>query len=143
MAVTYENVLFDRVISGLHTLIADEFSIPILFDEHEGNQSFLITPVSDSLIDFAANSQTRNYAVEISYQVQSSGNYTKNVVKQITEMTERLKRLLYNNSAYSPSDSYKWHDGRVQSIEYSRNEDDNSIINSVTGFECTIGEVIG
>jgi|TARA_Y100000034_G_scaffold7258_1_gene8046 nucleoside-diphosphate-sugar epimerase len=143
MAVTYENVLFDRVISGLHTLIADEFSIPILFDEHEGNQSFLITPVSDSLIDFAANSQTRDYAVEISYQVQSSGDYTKNVVKQITEMTERLKRLLYNNSAYSPSDSYKWHDGRVQSIEYSRNEDDNSIINSVTGFECTIGEVIG
>ena len=143
MAVTYENVLFDRVISGLHTLIADEFSIPILFDEHEGNQSFLITPVSDSLIDFAANSQTRNYAVEISYQVQSSGDYTKNVVKQITEMTERLKRLLYNNSSYSPSDSYKWHDGRVQSIEYSRNEYDNSIINSVTGFECTIGEVIG
>ena len=143
MAVTYENVLFDRVISGLHTLIADEFSIPILFDEHEGNQSFLITPVSDSLIDFAANSQTRAYAVEISYQVQSSGDYTKNVVKQITEMTERLKRLLYNNSAYSPSDSYKWHDGRVQSIEYSRNEDDNSIINSVTGFECTIGEIIG
>jgi|TARA_R100001530_G_scaffold80907_1_gene56489 hypothetical protein len=142
MAITYENVI-DRVISGLHTLIADEFSIPILFDEHEGNQSFLITPVSDSLIDFAASSQTRNYAVEISYQVQSSGNYTKNVVKQITEMTERLKRLLYNNSAYSPSDSYKWHDGRVQSIEYSRNEDDNSIINSVTGFECTIGEVIG
>jgi len=143
MAVTYENVVYDRVISSLHTLIADEFSIPILFDEHEGNQSFLITPVSDSLIDFAANSQTRAYAVEISYQVQSSGDYTKNVVKQITEMTERLKRLLYNNSAYSPSDSYKWHDGRVQSIEYSRNEDDNSIINSVTGFECTIGEVIG
>jgi predicted heme/steroid binding protein len=143
MAVTYENVVYDRVISSLHTLIADEFSIPILFDEHEGNQSFLITPVSDSLIDFAANSQTRAYAVEISYQVQSSGDYTKNVVKQITEMTERLKRLLYNNSAYSPSDSYKWHDGRVQSIEYSRNEDDNSIINSVTGFECTIGEIIG
>ena len=143
MAVTYENVVYDRVISSLHTLIADEFSIPILFDEHEGNQSFLITPVSDSLIDFAANSQTRDYAVEISYQVQSSGDYTKNVVKQITEMTERLKRLLYNNSAYSPSDSYKWHDGRVQSIEYSRNEDDNSIINSVTGFECTIGEIIG
>ena len=143
MAVTYENVVYDRVISSLHTLIADEFSIPILFDEHEGNQSFLITPVSDSLMDFAANSQTRAYAVEISYQVQSSGDYTKNVVKQITEMTERLKRLLYNNSAYSPSDSYKWHDGRVQSIEYSRNEDDNSIINSVTGFECTIGEIIG
>ena len=145
MAITYENVIYDRVIDSLQTILADEFSIPVLFDDtaERGNQSFLITPVSDSLIDFAANSQTRNYAVEISYQVQSSGNYTKNVVKQITEMTERLKRLLYNNSAYSPSDSYKWHDGRVQSIEYSRNEDDNSIINSVTGFECTIGEVIG
>ena len=143
MAITYENVIYDRVIDSLHGLIADEFNIPIYFDEHEGNQSFLITPDDDTLIEYAANSQTRTYSVSISYQLLSSGNYNKNVIKQVTEVTERLKRLLFNNSAYSPSDSYKWHDGRVQSISYSRDEDDNSIVSSNTSFECTVGEVIG
>tara|TARA_R110002020_G_scaffold208466_4_gene414237 strand:+ start:1034 stop:1465 length:432 start_codon:yes stop_codon:yes gene_type:complete len=143
MAITYENVIYDRVIESLHSLLANEFSIPIHFDEHEGNQSFLITPDTDTLIEYAANSQTRTYGLNISYQLMASGNYTKNVIKQVTGMTERLKRLLFNNSAYSPSDSYKWHDGRVQSISYSRNEDDSSIIASEVSFECTVGEVIG
>tara|TARA_R100001163_G_C5050226_1_gene187105 strand:+ start:973 stop:1404 length:432 start_codon:yes stop_codon:yes gene_type:complete len=143
MAITYENVIYDRVIESLHSLLANEFSIPIYFDEHKGNQSFLITPDTDTLIEYAANSQTRTYGLNISYQLMASGNYTKNVIKQVTGMTERLKRLLFNNSAYSPSDSYKWHDGRVQSISYSRNEDDNSIIASEVSFECTVGEVIG
>lgn len=143
MAITYENVIYDRVIDSLHSLIADEFSIPINFDEHEGNQSFLIMPGDDTLTEYAANSQTRTYSVDVSYQIISSGNYTRNIVKQVTEMTERLKRLLFNNSAYSPSDSYKWHDGRVQSISYSRNEDDDSLIGSITSFECSVGEVIG
>ena len=105
MAITYENVIYDRVIESLHSLLANEFSIPIHFDEHEGNQSFLITPDTDTLIEYAANSQTRTYGLNISYQLMASGNYTKNVIKQVTGMTERLKRLLFNNSAYSPSDS--------------------------------------
>lgn len=98
-------------------------------------------PGDDTLTEYAANSQTRTYSVDVSYQIISSGNYTRNIVKQVTEMTERLKRLLFNNSAYSPSDSYKWHDGRVQSISYSRNEDDDSLIGSITSFECSVGRL--
>tara|TARA_R110002020_G_scaffold155722_1_gene336978 strand:- start:14951 stop:15382 length:432 start_codon:yes stop_codon:yes gene_type:complete len=143
MAIAYENVINDRVVNSLYGLIADEFSIPIYFNGHEGNQSFLITPDDDTLIEYAANSQTRTYALSISYQLLSPGDYNKNVIKQVTEVTERLKRLLFNNSAYSPSDSYKWHDGRVQSISYLRNEDDSSMVSSNTNFECTVGEVIG
>ena len=97
MSITYENVIKDMVIDSLHSLIADEFSIPINFDEHEGNQSFLIMPGDDTLTEYAANSQTRTYSVDVSYQIISSGNYTRNIVKQVTEMTERLKRLLFNN----------------------------------------------
>jgi len=45
MAISYENVIYDRVIESLSSIIANEFSIPINYDAHEGNQSFLITPV--------------------------------------------------------------------------------------------------
>jgi|TARA_R100001530_G_scaffold121316_1_gene88736 hypothetical protein len=142
MAITYENVIYDRIITGLHTLIADEFSIPIYFDEHESNQSFLITPGEDSLIELMSNGQTRNYAVNISYQLQSGGNYTKNSVKQVTEIAERIKRLIHNNTAYSPSSSYKWHDGRCEMVEYSRDPDDPSLLNAVLQFNCASMETL-
>jgi hypothetical protein len=65
MAVTYENVIYDRVINNLHSIMADEFSIPIYFDAHEGNQSFLITPVSDEIAERLKRLlyNNRNYAV--------------------------------------------------------------------------------
>ena len=69
MAISYENVIYDRVIESLSSIIADEFSIPIHYDAHEGNQSFLITPVSDELEDSLTSGQTRNCEVEISYQL--------------------------------------------------------------------------
>ena len=140
MAITYENVIYDRVIDSLHSLIADEFSVAIYYDEHKGNQSFLITPGVDNLVNLNSRGQARDYTVGINYQIQSGGNYTKNSVKQITEVSERLKRLIFNNSAYNSGSTYVWHDARVVSIEYDRSEDDSSLLNSLITFNCTVTE---
>jgi len=142
MAITYENVIYDRVVDSLHNLIANEFSIPIYFDEHEGNQSFLITPSDDTLITLISKGQSREYGLSISYQLESGGNYTKNSVKQVTEIAERMKRLIYNNTAYNPSSSYKWHDGRIESITYSRNEDDTTLLGVNLQFNCAVTETL-
>tara|TARA_Y100001938_G_C7942782_1_gene355165 strand:- start:32 stop:460 length:429 start_codon:yes stop_codon:yes gene_type:complete len=142
MAVTYENVIYDRVINNLHSIMADEFSIPIYFDAHEGNQSFLITPVSDELEDSLTSGQTRNCEVEISYQLTSSGNYTKNSVKQVSEIAERLKRLLYNNRNYAVSGTTKFFNGIVNGITYERDEDNDELLRSILSFTCTTMELV-
>ncbi|BAQ90704.1 hypothetical protein [uncultured Mediterranean phage uvMED] len=142
MAISYENVIYDRVIENLFSIIADEFSIPIHFDAHEGNQSFLITPVSDELEDSLTSGQTRNCEVEISYQIMSSGNYTKNSVKQVSEITERLKRLLYNNRNYAESSTNKFFNGIVNSVAYERDEDNENLLRSVLSFTCTTMELV-
>ena len=142
MAVTYENVIYDRVINNLHSIMADEFSIPIYFDAHEGNQSFLITPVSDELEDSLTSGQTRNCEVEISYQLTSSGNYTKNSVKQVSEIAERLKRLLYNNRNYAVSGTTKFYNGIVSGVTYERDEDDDGLLRSILSFTCTTMELV-
>ena len=142
MAVTYENVIYDRVINNLHSIMADEFSIPIYFDAHEGNQSFLITPVSDELEDSLTSGQTRNCEVEISYQLTSSGNYTKNSVKQVSEIAERLKRLLYNNRNYAVSGTTKFYNGIVNGVTYERDEDDDGLLRSILSFTCTTMELV-
>ena len=140
MAITYENVIFDRVIDSLQTIIADEFNIQVYFDEHEGNQSFLITLESDELIELLANGQAREYTINIDYELRLGGNYTKNSVKQVSEITERMKRLIHNNTAYSPSGTYKWHDGRIESTSFSRDEDDPGLSHAVMQFICTSTE---
>ena len=142
MAVTYENVIYDRVINNLHSIVANEFSIPVYFDAHEGNQSFLITPVSDELEDSLTSGQTRNCEVEISYQLASSGNYTKNSVKQVSEIAERLKRLLYNNRNYAVSGTTKFFNGIVSGINYERDEDNDELLRSILSFTCTTMELV-
>ena len=142
MAVTYENVIYDRVINNLHSIMADEFSIPIYFDAHEGNQSFLITPVSDELEESLTSGQIRNCEVEISYQLTSSGNYTKNSVKQVSEIAERLKRLLYNNRNYAVSGTTKFFNGIVNGINYERDEDNEELLRSILSFTCTTMELV-
>jgi hypothetical protein len=137
MAISYTNVTYDTILDSLHTLISDEFNVPLYYDEHKGNQSFLVTLVDNTLIGFLSDGQARNYSIDINYQLISGGNYTKNSVERITEIVERLKRLIHDNTAYSPSNTYKWHDGRIESVLYS-NEDD--LLNAVLQFNCTVTE---
>ena len=134
MAITYTNVIQDNVIDSLNTLLSDEFSVPIYYDEHKGNQSFLLTPSEDSAVSFTNNSSTRSYSFEISYQIASGGVYHKNKLKQVTEIAERVKRLIHNNSSYSPSSVDKWIDARIETINYEKDENKQS---AVMEFICT------
>ena len=129
MAVSFTNVIVDNVIESLHTLIADEFNTLIMYDKHEGNQSFLIQPVSDELVEILASGQTGDYTINISYRVEFSGNYTKTSVKQVSNIAERLKRLLYNNRNYSVSGTTKFYNAVVNNIEYVK-EDKALLANS-------------
>tara|TARA_R100000808_G_scaffold13648_1_gene32914 strand:+ start:1527 stop:1955 length:429 start_codon:yes stop_codon:yes gene_type:complete len=142
MAISYENVIYDRVIDSLSSIIANEFSIPIYYDAHEGNQSFLITPVSDELDELLTSGQTRNVEVSISYELSRSGNYTKNSVSQISNIAERLKRLLYNNKVYEVSGNNKYFNGSVESIVYERDEDNDELLRAVTSFTCQTLELV-
>tara|TARA_R100001594_G_scaffold120011_1_gene155534 strand:+ start:475 stop:903 length:429 start_codon:yes stop_codon:yes gene_type:complete len=141
MAITFENIIHDRIIDALQGLLANEFAIPVYIDEHKGNQSFLLTPESDEMNEFGNNFHARDYIVEIVYQLKLGGTYTKNSIKQVSNIAERVKRLIYDNATYSPSSVYKWHDGNIGSIEYNRDEDSPDLINAVMSFNCTSTEV--
>ena len=141
MAITYTNIA-DQVVDSLNTLIADEFSVPIYVDEHKGNQSFLILPQEDELEQLLTGGQIRNYTTLISYELDSGGNYGRSNFKRVSTVSERLKRLLYNNRNYSPSGTYKYQDGVVDNITYERDPDNPDVIRALTTFGCTIVEII-
>jgi len=143
MAISYENVIYDRVIESLSSIIADEFSMPIYYDAHEGNQSFLITPVSDELNETFTTAQVRDYVVNIAYQVDLGGNYTKLTLKTVSEVAERVKRLIYNNRNYEVSGSRKFNNANVGSIEYARDEDNPYLVSASMDVNVSVMEVIG
>ena len=143
MAISYENVIYDRVIESLSSIVADEFSIPILYDAHEGNQSFLITPVSDELNETFTTAQVRDYVVNIAYQVDLGGNYTKLTLKTVSEVAERVKRLIYNNRNYEVSGSRKFNNANVNTIEYARDEDKPYLVSASMDVNVSVMEVIG
>tara|TARA_R100001244_G_scaffold108330_1_gene80183 strand:- start:236 stop:667 length:432 start_codon:yes stop_codon:yes gene_type:complete len=140
VAITYENVI-DRVIDGVSDLLATEFpGTGIYFDEIRGN-SFLILPGGDEYISSFAMGQAREYTLEIIYELRVE-ILSKSKFKELTNIIERIKRLFApdNNSNYSPSGTYKWHDGRITSIDYSRDEESPEILRAILTFQCVITE---
>ena len=93
------------------------------------------------MLDYGQNFQSRDYAIEIEYQFKIGGKFTKNTFKQVSNIAERAKKLIKNNSAYSDNGDYKWQDGRVESIEYAQDEEDESIYSVNIIFNCTSMEV--
>ena len=135
MAITFTNTIYEDVMESLATLINDEFSIPVYYDEHKPPQSFLLTPQSDNLVTHLSSGMERAYEIEINYQLKSGGQYTKNNMKQVSNIMERLKRLIFNNISYSSG--VKWFDAGIISIEYERDEDDESLLRGIGIFNCT------
>ena len=136
---SYANVVYENVIESLQDLIRKEFQIPVI-DEHRGNQSFVIDPQQDTFIEFISSGQTRNYDVNIIYTLMRGGGY-KNVKTQLTSTAEHLKRLIHNNTSYSPSGVYKYHDGRIETVTYEQDEENLDIWRAYLSFNCTVTEI--
>ena len=136
--IDYNNKIFD-IVDKVRDLIADEMTMPIFMDSHQGNHSILIQPISDNLTELIATGQTRSYAIMISYELHTGGNYTQNTLKQVTNVAEHIKRLFAPDNNFSVS-GY-WHNGEIESVEYEREEGDESVVRALLTFNCLSLEV--
>ena len=143
MAIIFENVIFDRVIDNINSIIANEFGIQIFYDEHRGNQSFLIQPVSDDLNEEINTGMVRDYTILISYQVDFAGNYTKESFRQVSLVAERLKRLMYNNRNFSESGVRQFYNAVIDSTVYERDEDNPDLLRANMTAVVSAMEIIG
>ena len=140
MPITFTNTIYDDVMESLATLINNEFAIPVHYDEHRGNQSFLLVPESDTLVTYMSSGAQREYDILINYQLKFGGQYNKNNIKQVSNVMERLKRLILNNVSYSNGE--KWFDANISNIEYEIDEDDPTLLRGIGTFNCQNIEVI-
>jgi len=144
MAITFENIYKNRVIDNIQKLLKENLSsIPVLYDQHRGQESFLIVPESDSFVDYASNVHIREFSTSINYQLRKGGEYTKdNQLNRLTMVAEIVKRILFNNRNLESDNVSQWYSGQVLSVEYTRDEDDETISNAIITFQCNINEVV-
>ena len=126
---------------SLEKLLEAEFNLPVSWDEPKGNESFVLDPQGDALIELISQGQARTYTILISYFMNKPGKF-ENVKSHLTKRAERVKRLFApdQNSAYSPSGTYKWHDARIAEIEYLEDEDNPETKIANITFECSVTE---
>ena len=134
MAITYTNTISSVVMDSIEKILKDEFSIPILH-EHQGNESISIMPLEDNLIDNLSSAQTRNYNISIVYTMNKAGDF-ESVKSHLTNRGERIKRLLFNNSNYSPSGTLKFFNGQVNSVVYENDEENSELWRANISFTC-------
>jgi hypothetical protein len=125
---------------AVEKLIEDEFNIPVM-DEHTGNESIVIMPEEDFLIENLSSGMLRSYNLDIVYTMSSGGGFER-VKDHLTNRAERIKTLLFNNSSYSPSGTYKFHNGRVDNITYTRSEDDPDLWLATLSYSTMVMEAI-
>jgi len=137
--ISYTNIIKTHVLDSLEKILEDEFNIPVGY-EAKGNECFILQPEEDVLVSLLSSGQSRSYSVLITYEMKKAGNMELNK-DHLTARAERVKKLIHNNSAYNPSSTYKFHDGRTESIGYEIDEDDPELKRATLTFNCTVTEV--
>ena len=140
MPTDFTNIIYDKILQSLETIINGEFSIPVYYDQHRGNHSFLITPVADELVGHLHDGIERRYTIEIEYQLKVGGTYNKNDIKQVSNNMERLKTVIFNNMSYSSGDA--WFDAGIDNIDYERDTEELDMLRAIATFNCTNIEII-
>tara|TARA_S200002703_G_scaffold152266_1_gene152523 strand:- start:1224 stop:1661 length:438 start_codon:yes stop_codon:yes gene_type:complete len=142
--VEFENIFKERVLDNIQKLIKQTIpSIPLFYDEHKGQESFLIRPISDTFIDYASNAHVRQYVTEISFEIHTGSEFTKDKdVKRLTDIAELVKRIFFDNRNLEALSITEWYNAKVTDVVYERDTEDTERERFILTLECNVNEVI-
>jgi len=140
--VTFENIYKERVLDNIQKLIKQTIpSVPLYYDEHKGQESFLIRPISDTFIDYASNAHIRQYITEISFEIHSGSEFTRHHdVQRLTDKAELVKRIFFDNRDLEALNVNQWFNAKVTDIVYERDTEDTERERFVMTLECNVNE---
>lgn len=138
--VAFTNNFKTTVLDNIQKLIKQTIpSIPLYYDRHRGQESFLLRPVSDNFIEYASNAHVRIYTVDISFEIESGSDYTRDKdILRMTDIAELVKRIFFDNRNLIDA----WYNASVSSVVYERDEEDTEKERFILTLECNVNEVI-
>lgn len=95
--------------------------------------------MSDNFIEYASNAHVRIYTVDISFEIESGSDYTRDKdILRMTDIAELVKRIFFNNRNLIDA----WYNASVSSVVYERDEEDTEKERFILTLECNVNEVI-
>ena len=124
MTITFTNIYKENILDGLKKIISTEFNkMPIYNDVpfiNRGGSMFLNIIISDDNEEESfTQGKLRKIDVNIRLYMDLNGLQEHNKNKSIlNRYAERIRSLIEQNSNYTSSDTKRWINGSVSSIEY-------------------------
>ena len=122
MAITYENIVYDRVVAGVKGLLSAEFGTGAIIYAAASprtrgpRRSIRIWPLETEFIARPAGAVTSRYPVEVVASVATGGTQAT-LDDHRRELASRAKRVLDNSAAYATGGNYKWHGGTSNAMD--------------------------
>jgi hypothetical protein len=120
--IDYTNQIHKAIDKVASVITSEITGVPLSFDSNRGNSSFYLQPVSDSIIERFTKHSIREYTLLLIYEITTGGQYSENVFKQLSNISERVK-VIFSGGQSSTVDEY--FNGTCESVEYER-DDENS-----------------
>ena len=162
MSITYENIYNDRFFEPLREIFYEEFDIKMTMDidyQERGSHWFNLIPISDEGDEMRSSGQHRLYGAKLKYYEFYKKERDHTWFKYMTDIGERVKRLIGNNSNFTvkatwvsqsgtwasttttwsnTKDTYCWHEMLVD-VDYNpeRSEDEEKNKLGIIDFDIT------
>ena len=126
MAVNFENN-WKNILDKLESVIETEFkgALPVFKGDPvpKGvNQALQLTPVSSTLSEYNATSETREFTIEIRF-IFNEANVNETALDHILRQVSRIEALIHDNVAMTLSDSSNAFNCRFESTELNAEEE--------------------
>ena len=126
--MSYTNNL-EAVTDGLRTILYAEFKPrhvelnPAFEPDKMTHGEYIRYWVLDSYAERYADGETRFYTVEVVLYFDMARRIQKTFDDVWSERIERLQQVLMDNSSYTPSDTYTWHNINIRVEPVEKMED--------------------
>ncbi len=123
----------ETIREALHLLLIAEFNVKVDFNIEFNpgfgkNEYIRYFFQGDNFVSSNSDGETREYTFDIDIYINTAKIDKTKFTQTASKRIEQLNQLLSYYRTYQPSNVYKWHDSRIESIEIDRLED-------VEGFE--------
>ena len=137
MAITFTNIVKDKVLEPIRTFIRTEFQnmADVYIGEayeKRGNLSIRLECLEQTLSDEGAHGFENQYLVDITYYLVGSNFASKKVMDKVYNDVSRLEQLLFNKAdPINRGDDGGFYGGSVQRIGYNEKTADEEGIDSL------------
>ena len=138
MPITPKNN-FKNILDKLKNILRTEFgnTLPLYVGHDTKNvssQYLRLDPISNSLLEYASFSETREYNINFLYY-SGKKDIEKVALDNVLRVVARIEALIHDNITMELSDSSKAYDCKIETTEYNTEEEEEKYVVTMS-FNC-------